>query len=101
MIVSKHLCPNKIPYPILNHDVLVQCMDTDLASNIAIIPKIQLKTFYSHQKPRLIIPSQLGENFQCTLPSQLSNPSCIGLCSDQAITFEIFSQEFEHGHIIG
>ena len=25
----------------------------------------------------------------------------MGLCSNQAITFEIFSQEFEHGPIIG
>ena len=25
----------------------------------------------------------------------------MGLCSNQAVTFEIFSQEFEHGHIIG
>ena len=50
LIVSEHPCPNgidKIPYPILNQDVLVQCMDTDLASNLAIIPGIQSKTFYS------------------------------------------------------
>ena len=38
--------------------------------------------------------------FQSTLPSQLSEPSCMGYCSNQAI-FEIFSQEFEHRHIVG
>ena len=76
-------------------------MDTDLASNLAIIPGIQLKTFYSHQIPGSIIPSHLGENFQSTLSSQLFESSCMGLCSNQAVTFEICSQEFEHGHMIG
>ena len=38
--------------------------------------------------------------FQSTLPSQPFESSCMGFCSNQAI-FEIFSQEFEHGHIIG
>ena len=74
MIACEHPCPNgidKIPYLILNQDVSVQCMDTDLASNIG----IQFKTFYSHKILRLIIPSYLGENFQSTLPSQLLESS--------------------------
>ena len=108
MIVSeldkKNPCPNdinKIPYPILDQDMSVQCVDTDLALNLAIILGTQLKAFFSHQIPRSIIPSHLGENFQSTLPSQLFESSCVGLCSIQDATFEIFSQEFEHGHIIG
>ena len=104
MIVSEHPCPNgidKIPYPILNQDVLVQCMDTDLVSNLAIIPRIQVKTLLSHQIMRLIIPSHLGENFQSSLPSQLFESSCMGFCSEQYFIFEIFSQESKHGHIIG
>ena len=79
----------------------VQCVDTDLASNLAIIPGIQLKTFYSHQIPRSIIPSHLGENFQSTLLSQLSESSCMGFCSDQVATFKIFSQESDNCCIIG
>ena len=87
---------DKIPYPILNQDVLVQFMDTDLVSNLAIIPRIQVKTFLSHQ-----IPSLLGENFQSTLSSQLFESSCMGLCPKQTFIFEIFIQESKHGHIIG
>ena len=105
MILSEHPLPNgidEILYPILNQDVSVQCVDTDLTSNhLAITHGIQLKTFFSHQIPRSIIPSHMGENFQSTLPSQLFKSSCMGLCSNHAITFEIFSQEFEHGQIIG
>ena len=101
MIVSKHPCFNKIPHPLLNQDVSVQCVDTDLASNLAIIPGIQLKAFFSHQIPRSIIPSHLGENFQSILLSQLFESSYMGLCSDQAFIFEIFSQESKHAHIIG
>ena len=104
MIVSgpnkNHPC-SKIIYPIFNQDVSVQCVDIDLASNLAFIPVIQLKFFYSHQISRSIIPSHLGENFQSTLLSQLFESSCMGLCSNQAVTFETFSEEFEHGHIIG
>ena len=81
--------------------MFVKCVDIDLASNLAIIPGIQLKTFYSHQIPRSIIPSHLGENFQSTLPSQLFESSCMGLFSDQSWIFEISSQESKNGHIIG
>ena len=73
MIVSEHPCSNgidKIPYPILNQDVSVQCVDTDLASNLAIIPGIELKAFFSHQILISIIPSHLGENIQSTRLSQ-------------------------------
>ena len=59
-----------------------------------------MKAFPSDQIPRSIVPS-LRENFQATLPCQLFESSCMGLCSNQAVTFEIFSQESEHGHIIG
>ena len=89
-----------IPYPIFNQDVLVQCEDSDLVLNLVIIPWIKLKSFPSHQIPRSIIPS-LGIFFEFTLSSQLFESSCMDLCSNQAITFEIFSQEIEHGHIIG
>ena len=72
MIVSeldkKHPC-SKIPYPIFNQDVSVQCVDINLSSNLAIIPGIQLKSFFSHQIPRSIIPSHLGENFQSIRPN--------------------------------
>ena len=64
MIVSKHPCPSKIRNP-LNHDALVQCVDTDLVSNLEITPGINLKTLSYHQIPRSII-SSLGENFQST-----------------------------------
>ena len=63
-------CPNRIDrilHPILNQDLL----GTDIVSNLEIIPRIKLKTFPSHQIPRSIIPSHLGENFQSTLSSQL------------------------------
>ena len=103
MIVSEHPCSNgidKIPYPILNQDVSVQCVDTELASSLAIIPGIQLKDFFSHQIPRSIMPSHLGENFQSTLSSQIFESSCMGFCSNQAFIFEIFSQESKRGHII-
>ena len=74
--------------------MFVKCVDIDLVSDLAIIPRIQLKTCYSHQIPRSIIPSHLGENFQSTLPSQPFESSRLGLCSNQVVTFE-------HGHIIG
>ena len=100
MIVSKHACPSKIPHPLLNQEVSVQCVDTDLASNLAIIPGIQLKIVFSDQFPRSIILSHKGENFQSALPSQLFESSCMGLCFDQSF-FEIFNQEHKHCHIIG
>ena len=104
MIVSeldqKHPC-SKIPYPLFNQDMLVQCEDTDLVSNLAIIPGIKLKTFFSHQFSRSIIPSHMGENFQSTISSQSFESFCMGLCSNQVVTFKIFSQESKHGHIIG
>ena len=65
-----HPCLNgidKIHHPILNQDVLVKCVDIDLVSDLAIIHRIQLKTFYSHQIPRSIIPSHMGKKFQSTL----------------------------------
>ena len=71
-----------------------------LVSNLEITPGINLKTLSSHQIPRSIIPN-LGETFQSTLPSQLFESFCMGLCSNQAVIFENFSQEFEHGHIMG
>ena len=73
--------------------------DTDLASNLAIIPGIQLKTFLSPQILRSIVPSHMGENFQSTLPSQIFESSCMGLCSKQSFIFKIFNQE--HAHMIG
>ena len=81
--------------------MLVQCEGADLVSNLAIIPGIKLKTFFSHQIPRSIIPSHMGENFQFTLPSQLFESSCMGLCSKQSFIFEMFSQESKHDHTIG
>ena len=86
-------CPNgldRIPHPILNQDALVQCVDTNLVSNLEIILGMKLKAFPSHQIPRSIIPS-LGENFQSTLPSQLFESSCMGLSSAQVVTFKIFN----------
>ena len=59
------------------------------------------KLFFSNQIPRSIIPSYLGENFESTVLSQHFESSCMGLCSNQAVTFETLSQGFEHGHIIG
>ena len=88
MIVSEsdqnNPCPNgidKIPY----QGLLVQCVDTNLVSNLAIIPRIKLKTFSSHQLPRLIIPSHMEENFQSTLLSQLFESSCMGFWSNQGV----------------
>ena len=95
MILSEHIHPNgidKIIYPILNQDVSVQCVDTDIASNhLAIIPGIQLNLFFSHRIPRSIIPSHLRENFQSTFLSQLVESSYMGLWSNQAISFKISS----------
>ena len=59
-----------------------------------------MKKKSSHQFPRSIILSHLGENFQSTLPSQLFESSCVGLSFNREIIFEIFSQEL-HYHIIG
>ena len=75
-------------------------MDTDLVLNLETTPGINLKAFSSHQIPRSIVPN-LGETFQSTLSSQLFESSCMGLCSNQAVIFENFSQEYGHGHIIG
>ena len=61
---------DRILHPILNQNMLVQCVDTDLVSNLEITPGINLKALSSHQVLRSIIPS-LGENFQSTLLSQL------------------------------
>ena len=76
-------------------------MDIDLVSNLTIIPRIKLKTFSSHQIIRSIILSHLGENFQSTLPSQLLQSSCMGLLSNQDVTFKIFSHESKHCLVIG
>ena len=68
-------CPNdidRILHPILNQDMLVQCVVTDLVLNLEIIPRINLKAFSSHQVLRSIVLG-LGENFQSTLSSQLSS----------------------------
>ena len=92
-------CPNEIDrilHPILNQDML----GNDIVSNLEIIYRFKLKYFPSHQIMRSIIPS-MGENFQSTLLSQLFKSSCLGLGSNQAVIFEIFSQEFEHSHIMG
>ena len=78
---NEDLCPssiNRILHPILNQNMLVQCVDTDLVSNLEITPGINLKALSSHQILRSIIP-RLGENFQSTLPSQLFKSYCMGL----------------------
>ena len=80
--------------------MLVQCVDTDLVSNLEITPGINLKALFSHQILRSIIPS-LGENFQSAFPSKLFKSSCMGLSFNQVITFEILNQDFKHYHIIG
>ena len=80
--------------------MLVQCVDTDLVSNIEITPGINLNALSSHQILRSIIPS-LEENFQSTLPSHLFKSSCMGLSFNQVLTFKILNQEFKHYHVIG
>ena len=96
-------CPdsvNRTLQPILNQNMLVQCVDADLVLNLEITLGINLKALSYHLIPRSIIPS-LGENFQSTLPSQLFESSCMGLSFNQVVTFEIFNQEFKHYHVIG
>ena len=96
-------CPDSIDrilHPILNQNMLVQCVDTDLVSNLEITPGINLKALSSHQILRSIIPS-LRENFQSTLLSQLFKSSCMGLSVSQVVTFEVLNKKFKHYHIIG
>ena len=96
-------CPDNIDrilHPILNQNMLIQCVDTDLVLNLEITPGINLKALSSHQILRSIIPN-LGENFQSTLPSQLFKSSCMGLSLSQVVTFEILNQKFKHYHVIG
>ena len=48
---------DRILHPILNQNMLVQCVDTDLISNLEITPGINLNALSSHQILRSIIPS--------------------------------------------
>ena len=86
---------DRILHPILNQNMLVQCVDIDVVLNLEITPRINLKALSSHPILRSIIPS-LGENFQSTLPSQLFKSSCMGLSFSQVVTFKILNQDFKH-----
>ena len=116
---SWNLCPNShqepprndscnvvaIPHHIFGQGDLVEEINHSESSSWEV--SVDLANFFNKcpiSHTRLVL-APLGDanqvlNFS-TLPSQLFEPSFMGLCSNQATTFEIFSQEFKHGHIIG
>ena len=90
---------DRILHPILNYNMLVQCVDTDLVSNLEITPRINLKLF-----PLIKLRDQLFQVWDKvfnppSLPNFLS--LLLWVCSNQMVTSKNFSQEFEHCRIIG
>ena len=101
---------DSIPHSILDQDKLILYFNNPyfhrehfpFAPNLQIISRIKraidFEYFPSYQTPKSISPSYMGENicfqyFQSTLPSHLFKSSCMGSCSNQVLTFEIFSKE--------
>ena len=63
---------------------------------------IHLKTLPFYQISRSIIINCMGKstNFKSTLPSQLLKSSCMGSCSNQVLTSEIFGKEFQECQVV-
>ena len=94
---------DNIPHSFINLDKTVLSYSHDV--DFLLVPKfesvIDLKTFPS-QIPRSVIINHKEDNtyFQSILPSHLLKSSCMGSCSNQVLTCEMFDKESQECQVV-